>query len=240
MSKQIFINLKLNPNSKNTLQYLSDISDLRKKFNYVIFVNYLYIINSLKFENNYIQIGAQSGYWVDNGNFTSKVSIDLIASENIKWIILGHCEDIKYNYINLKELKLQINKAVEKDMNVVLCFGDEIFNSKIEERISFLIDKLLSLDILNLNPKQIILAYEPIFAIGGNYNVDVNEINTIISQIKDYFLSNYKINFSFVYGGSVNSTNFNNLYNLPCLDGVLIGSYAWNIDNIKNIEENYE
>ena len=135
MSKQIFINLKLNPNSKNTLQYLSNISDLRKKFNYVIFVNYLYIINSLKFENNYIQIGAQSGYWVDNGNFTSKVSIDLIASENIKWIILGHFEDIKYNYINLKELKLQINKAVEKDMNVVLCFGDEIFNSKIEERI---------------------------------------------------------------------------------------------------------
>lgn len=240
MNKNIYINLKMNKNSKETMEFLSNLKEMDKKFNYVIFVNYLNLINAKKFSSNQISIGAQSGYWIDNGNYTSQISIKQIADENIEWIMLGHSEDIKYNNLSIENINNQIQKAIENNLKIVLCFGDETYESNIVKRINILVEKLLKLKINEIDLSNIVLAYEPIFAIGGDYQVNVNEIIEIITNIKEYFFSNFGINLSIIYGGSVNNKNFNSLYNSKILDGVLIGSYAWNIENICQIEEDYE
>ncbi len=240
MNKKIFINLKLNKDSKNTINYIYSLANLNMNFDFVVFVNYLYLINSLKYQNKHLQIGSQSGYWKDYGNYTSKVSIDLLASENVNWILLGHCEDVKFNNLNVDDIYNQLKISNDKSMNIVLCFGDEQYCDDINQRIKILINKIQSFNIFEFNLDKLIFAYEPIFAIGGYYNVNVNEIGYIISELKKYFYNSKKINLKFIYGGSVNASNFNDLYNLECLDGVLIGSFAWKIDNLKIIKENYE
>lgn len=240
MYKKIFINFKMNKNSDEIYQYLSQLSTLKNRFQYVIFVNYLNLLIAKKFENDSIKIGAQSGYWIDNGNYTSKVSIKQISDENIKWILLGHCEDIKFNKLSNEDLKLQLSKAIELNFNIVFCFGDENYNNNIDSRIKYLINKLLNIGINTFNYHNIILAYEPIFSIGGNHPVIISEIQYIIGKIKEYFMEHYNINFKIIYGGSVNSSNFDNIYNSEIIDGVLIGSFAWEIKNICEIEKKYE
>lgn len=240
MSKKIFINFKMNKNSSETKEYLSQLSEINSIFSYVVFVNYLNLIDSRKYENSFLNIGAQSGYWVDKGNFTSKISIKQIHDENIKWILLGHCEDVKYNNLTDSDINLQIKKAYELDFNIVLCFGDEKYDNNINNRVQYLIDKILQFNLEKYNIEKITLAYEPIFAIGGSYNVNKDEIEFIIKTIKDYFNNKFSLKLSIIYGGSVNSTNFNLIYKSNIIDGVLIGSFAWDINNIKELENSYE
>lgn len=240
MSKNIYINLKMNKNSVETTKFLSNLEKMDKKFNYVVFVNYLNLISAKKFLSKQISIGAQSGYWIDNGNYTSQISIKQIADENIKWILLGHSEDIKYNNLSIENINNQVQKSIDNNLKIVLCFGDETYEPNVKQRTKILIEKLLKLKINKIDLSNIVLAYEPIFAIGGTYIVNVNEIIEIITNIREYFFLYFNIKLTIVYGGSVNNKNFNPLYNSEILDGVLIGSYAWNIENIEEIEENYE
>ncbi len=235
MNKKIFINLKTNKNSVELLNYLTEINNL-KNFKCVLFVNFMYLLLAKKYSNNNIQIGSQSGFWIDSGNYTSQVSLKQINDEGIKWVLLGHCEDVKYNHLTLEQLKLQLEKSIDLNYNIVFCFGELNKIDNFGDRINYLINYLEQINIYKYLNNNFYLAYEPVYLIGGKGQININEIRDIVINIKKYFMNKYNLNINLIYGGSVNNTNIDSLNNINELDGFLIGSYAWSIDNLKFIK----
>jgi len=244
MKKLIVFNWKLNPASLKEAQKILNVlkiknpqSRLRRGFDgqvkadIVICPPFVYLPISLSFIVNRpsLKLGSQDVFWEDAGAFTGEISPKMLKNLGVKYVIIGHSERREY----LKETDEMINKkikaALKSGLKVILCVGENLLirKKKIESVKNFIKNQLKK--DLNKIQDSLIVAYEPIWAIGtGNYCKPKDAVE-IIKYIKKI------INSKVIYGGSVNSKNISDYLNEKEIDGVLVGGASVNLKELKEI-----
>ncbi len=213
-------------NHKNKLTYnelkkytnrLKNIDTSKVKF--IVCPSLPYIYNFIDYELCSQDISQYEE--VITGETTGKQLKELL----IKYVLIGHAERRKYLKENNEVLIRKIKMANKNDIKVIYCVTEEESDldsakRKIKEYI----------DSVNLYLKDdAIIAYEPIWAIGNDLELDYNYINEIISYIKE--LTNKEV----IYGGSVNEKNIDNFINNPQIEGFLISNSGLDLDKLSQI-----
>ena len=183
-----------------------------------------------KFKKSSIEVGAQNcnenEYY---GAFTGQLNSTMLKGVGAKYVILGHSE-----IRNLGETDDMINKkiksAIKSGLKIIFCIGETIIEKRKKVTKKILLKQIKKgLNKVN-NKKKILIAYEPVWAIGSGLIPKDTELFETINFIKSR-VKGAKV----LYGGSVNSKNINNLKNIDNIDGFLIGGASQNSNNLIDI-----
>ena len=185
-----------------------------------------------------IMIGAQDTHEKESGAYTGSISSQMLSDLGAGYVIIGHSERRQYFGENVKLLADKIIAAQKADLKVIFCIGE--LKNEIKNRKSVLRKQLKSLP-KKPNYKNIIIAYEPVWAIGTGLIPSFDEINSIHLSIRDILKYDLKFskNVSILYGGSVNPKNASNILSLENVDGALVGGASLNSKDFSNIIDYY-
>ncbi len=184
-------------------------------------------------KNTKIEVGAQNCHHQDNyGAETGSVNAKMVKGVGAKYVILGHSENREKGESD-KLINQKIKTALKNKLKVIFCIGEKIKDKRNKKTKSVLSKQIkLGLKGVKLND-NIIIAYEPVWAIGSGMIPKSYELLNAIDFIKSRFKQNLKI----LYGGSVNDKNINELKTIHNIDGFLVGGASQNskkfIDIIK-------
>ena len=157
-----------------------------------------------------------------------------LASYNVKYCLVGHSErrifkkEINIDFIN------KITEAINNGISVIYCIGETI-QEKNNNQTKEVLDRQISEVLNNVELKDIIIAYEPVWAIGSGKVPTNMEIEDNIKYIKEIIREKYDLNMPVLYGGSVNKDNIKTLVNLKNVDGFLVGGASLDISAIEEI-----
>lgn len=184
-----------------------------------------------------IILGAQDVFWEDSGAYTGEISPAVLEDLDCQYVIVGHSE----RRHNLGETDEMVNKKVkaclEGDLTPIICVGETLEDRR-ENRADnvVLLQVRKALDGVNLlENDQIVIAYEPIWAIGTGEPIEPQEAEYMFDLIRQNLLDLLpltKVNNSvrLVYGGSINDKNINEFIGLNLLNGFLVGNASLDID----------
>jgi len=194
------------------------------------YVNLFQAYNVLK--GNDIEVIAQNMHQEAKGAYTGEISAQMLKSVGVKTVILGHSERRAYFGETDELLAAKVNTALANDMEIVFCFGEELHDRKAGNHFS-LVESQLSNALFHLNKenwKNIVLAYEPVWAIGTGETASpeqAQEMHAFIRKtISDKFGSEVGTEVSILYGGSVKPANAAEIFAKEDVDGGLIGGAA--------------
>ena len=163
----------------------------------------------------------------------------MIKEIGCKYVLLGHSERRLFHSENKKILKAKIINAISNRLKIIYCVGEQLKDYKKSNTKNVIKSQILSLFSEEINFKNIIIAYEPVWAIGTKKTPTVKEINSVHEYIKNLFLKVYKIkNICVLYGGSVNFNNSKEIFSAKYVDGGLIGGASLKADEFKKIYDN--
>ncbi|HPC38854.1 MAG TPA: triose-phosphate isomerase [Exilispira sp.] len=240
------MNLTLNEAKELTQRLVNEIRE--PKDDIAIFPPFIYIPAVYEIcKDSPIKVGAQNCYYKDKGAFTGEVSISMLSDMNLKYVICGHSERRTYFNETDELIYLKVKAAIEKGIVPIVCVGEtleERENLKHIEKVSAQIEYIFSRISFNDNledSEKIVIAYEPIWAIGTGKNAtpkDAYEMHKMIRKTIEKFVgSNFANSIRILYGGSVNTENIDDLMNVSQVDGVLVGGASLNFDSFKRIIE---
>jgi|CZCB01.1.fsa_nt_gi triosephosphate isomerase len=234
--KMVVGNHKMSMTLEDVSVYLKKINNITSS-NVVICPTSIYIPYFLKHK---YQVGIQNTAFTSEGAYTGEISPKQAASMHIKYTILGHSE----RRISFKESDLDINKkiheAIKYNMKVIFCIGETS-----EERNLLKTDQVLKRQLVNglkdideTMYDNIIIAYEPVWAIGTNITPTNKEIKDAVDYIKmiiNKILGENQIRV--LYGGSVNEKNIKELNKIDNLSGFLVGGASTDAEKFLKIVE---
>ena len=229
MNKKIILNHKSYLNYEEILNYKEKIEKIKCKEEIIIFPSLIYL--SL-FKNSKYEIGAQNFYSYNYGSYTGEINLESLKYLNIKYTLVGHSERIKFKLYDKKQIKEKLYISLNANFKTILCVGEM---NKVENAFGY-IKKQLNYYLKNISSsliKNLSIAYEPSWAIGGKNSLEFKKIAAIIEKIKKYFNKKYDINIEVYYGGSVNEDSIKSIIEVS--DGVLIGKISSDISKIKDI-----
>lgn len=227
MNKLLVCNMKMNLNKKDIDSYLEKLKD--KDLSNVIFCpTSIYLPYFIK---NNLNVGIQNISRFESGSHTGQISIKQISSLNIKYAIVGHSETNN----DLKEINEKVNLCSKYNIVPIICLGEKE-QENIDKTKDFL-EKSLNIILKDTDLNKVILAYEPVWMIGTNNNINTDTLHEIITFLKK-LVQKYKVyDIMILYGGSVNKYNIKDILNIPNIDGVLIGNASTDIDHFLEILE---
>ncbi len=168
---------------------------------------------------NYLNIASQNIHWEDKGAFTAEISSTMLIEHNVKYTIVGHSEPRKY----FSESDEQINKravfAQSSGLTPIVCVG-ETLQQRERGEANRVITRQVEQGLENTDPSNLIVAYEPIWAIGTGKTCEASDANKICSLIRKLIGFNDVI---IQYGGSVKPNNIDEIMSMSDIDGVLVG-----------------
>lgn len=249
MKSLIVANWKMNPQTPQGAKLLFNSvkkgTKNIKNIEIVICPPFIYLLN-IKYKISNIKLGAQDCFWEQKGAFTGEISPLMLKSLNCQYVIIGHSERKRY----FKETDEMINKKIRSVLGAklkpIFCIGetkDERKKSKTKNILKSQIKKGLN-KISQKEIKNIIIAYEPIWAIGTGKACKTKDLSEIILIIRKIIANLYNNSSAkkipILYGGSVNSKNAQDYIKESQATGLLIGGASLNykefIKIIKNIE----
>ena len=187
--------------------------------------------------NDQISLGAQDCSGHSHGSYTGEVSAEILKDSGCSYVILGHSERRLYHYETCEQVLNKANQALKNALTPIICIGEtkEEREKGITKKI--IIEHLEKTIPKNFYDKNIIIAYEPRWAIGTKINLNIAEIKEIIKYINNYINSAFSFENKplILYGGSVSPKNFSEIYAIEGVDGILLGSYSLNIEDFKII-----
>lgn len=192
-----------------------------------IYLNY----SSGKVKNSFL--GAQDCSKYNNGAYTGEISVSMIKENNCNFCIIGHSERRQFFNETSLDIKIKAENLIKNKINPIICIGETL-----EEKNRGITEIVLKKQIVDSLPsnslnESLIIAYEPIWAIGTGLIPSFDEINKVHSYIKSQ-ISNFE-NYKILYGGSVNSSNSNDIINLAYVDGVLVGGASIDVNEFNKI-----
>ena len=210
-----------------------------KKFQVIICPPYTLLSNFVNVGTN-IKFGGQDCHHLNEGAYTGSISAKMLKSIGCKYVIVGHSERREYQNEKTKELNLKIQIAMKNNLKVVYCIGESLNQIKIRNRV--LRNQISTLP-KDINTKNLIIAYEPVWAIGTGKTPSLKEINKIHGDIRNLLTKkigeNYSKSISILYGGSVNSSNAENILGLDQVDGALVGGASLKSKEFCKIIDSY-
>ena len=168
---------------------------------------------------NYLDIASQNIHWEEQGAFTAEISPKMLIEHKVKYAIVGHSEPRKY----FSESDDQINKravfAQSSGLTPIVCVG-ETLEQRERGEADRVITRQVEQGLENTDPSNLIVAYEPIWAIGTGKTCEAIDANKICSLIRGLIGFNDVI---IQYGGSVKPSNIDEIMSMSDIDGVLVG-----------------
>jgi len=220
---------------------------LKSKFNdninVVLAPSFLHLYKVSKMTSSFknITTSAQDCSSSTSNSLTGGVSVEMISSCGVKFVIIGHSERrSNFNETNI-QLQAKVNMAISNKLNVIFCCGENIEKRKNNSYFDFLKNQITE-GIFHLNAKQfsnVVIAYEPIWAIGSGNTASSFQAQEVHEFIRDLIKIRYNetvaSNTSILYGGSCNNINAKELFSQKDIDGGLIGGASLSADNFVSI-----
>lgn len=233
-------NWKMNKNCEETQVLLAElIQKVPQNDTKIIvaptFVNLSQAVNQLK--NTKIEVAAQNMSQFESGAYTGEISADMLTNISVKTVILGHSERRAYFHETDSILAYKVDTALKHDMTIIFCFGEELKDRQNKQEFNVVENQLRDglFHISNDAWANIILAYEPVWAIGTGETAtpeQAQEMHEFIREtVRTRFGSDIAEDVSILYGGSVKPDNAKEIFGKPDVDGGLIGGAALKADD---------
>ena len=230
--KIIACNWKMNLTLNDSIELSSNIMQFCNMPEIILLPSYVHLTSVSKIisESN-LGLGAQNISDYKSGSHTGEISANQISDIGCKYVIIGHSERRLNNFESAEIIKAKIAQALDSNLKIILCIGEsaEHFNSGISQE--YVLKQITQVIPNSESYKNIILAYEPIWAIGSGLTPEANIIENMADAIRDH--SNWQG--QILYGGSVNEQNISWLNKIDSIDGFLIGAASTKFDELRSI-----
>ena len=245
-SKIVAGNWKMNNDNKETKNLVKGIRKSIKRLSLdntrVIvaptFVNLTTAVKRAK--KSHVEVVAQNMHQAKSGAFTGEVSAQMLKSVGINTVILGHSERRSLFGETDAILTEKVNAALENGLEIIFCFGELLEERKSENHFKVVesqLSTLFHLDAMSWN--QIILAYEPVWAIGTGETATPDQAQEMHAFIRKLLTEKYNTavaeNTSILYGGSVKPANAEEIFSKKDVDGGLIGGASLKVEDFTAI-----
>ena len=242
--KVIAGNWKMNKLPNEAIQFIEELTPLVKdtENEVILCVPYTDLFYSLlTVQNTNIKIGAQNMHFEEKGAYTGEVSPNMLKSIGVQYVIIGHSERRQYFNETDESVNKKVKAALANGLKPIVCVGETLEQreaGKAEEIITT--QTALALEgLTNEQVKDIIIAYEPIWAIGTGKTATSEDANCSIKAIRNKICQIYGQNVSesiiIQYGGSVKSTNCQELFTMSDIDGGLVGGASLDAEEFSKI-----
>lgn len=239
-------NWKMNNNASQTSELINELKE--KLYNLDIstriiisptFVNLNAAKNST--EGSVIEVAAQNMHQAANGAYTGEISASMLTNIGIESVILGHSERRTYFGENDAQLAQKVDTALANKMEVIFCFGELLEDRKSGNHFS-VVESQLKNALFHLDASawsSIVLAYEPVWAIGTGETASPEQAQEMHAFIRDLVKEQYNNdvaqNVSILYGGSVKPSNAVEIFSKEDVDGGLIGGASLKAEDFTEI-----
>lgn len=244
MKKLIYGNFKMNTTLKDIENYTETFLPkvVNSKNEIAIFPPFTNLMFAKqKLTNSKILLGAQNVSSETSGAYTGEVSACMLKSVGVNVVIVGHSERRKIFLEKNELINKKIKEALSQGLKVVLCVGEtktERTNNKYKQVVAKQIAEGLK-GLYENELKNIIVAYEPIWAIGTGMVPNAKQIEEVATAIREEISNEYSINASknikILYGGSVNSSNAKQFAYVTGINGLLVGGASLNTEEFAKI-----
>ena len=233
MRKQIVAgNWKMNKTESETTQFIEELKkqDLKSDVEVFIAPTFVNLSAAVKMtKDSGIHVSAQNMHQSASGAFTGEISSTMLLDIGVQHVILGHSERRAYFGETDELLKEKVQAALKAGLRIIFCFGEELDDRKSETQFD-VVKKQLSAALFDLDATQwqkIVLAYEPVWAIGTGETASPEQAQEMHAFIRSLILENYDSScadaVSILYGGSVKPANATEIFAQTDVDGGLIG-----------------
>ncbi|MBQ8913707.1 MAG: triose-phosphate isomerase [Lachnospiraceae bacterium] len=198
------------------------------------------VVEAVKGSN--VQVGAENMYFEDKGAYTGETSAEMLVDAGVKYVIIGHSERRDYFKEDDELLNKKVKKAFEAGLTPILCCGESLEQRELGVTMDWIRLQIKSdlKDITADQVKELVIAYEPIWAIGTGKTATTEQAEEVCKGIRECIAEIYDAATAdavrIQYGGSVNAGNASELFAQPDIDGGLVGGASLKADfgNIVN------
>jgi triosephosphate isomerase len=234
MSRQKLImgNWKMNGDKATLHALIQHIKAIKPypKSEVIVFPPYVYLEKAAwELRNSEIQWGGQNVSQYDNGAYTGEISASMLADMGCQYVLLGHSERRQLMGETDEMIGHKFIKAVHSGLKPVLCVGEtqeEHLAHRTEQIVLAQLESVLNLRAVAEFLPQMVVAYEPVWAIGTGLTATPLEAQKVHSMLREALREKSNAlaeHVPIVYGGSVKSSNAKHLFEMPDIDGALIG-----------------
>ena len=242
--KVIAGNWKMNMLPNEAIDFIQGLSEKVKgtENEVVLCVPYTDIFYSvMNAQDTNIKIGAQNMHWEEKGAYTGEVSAEMLKSVGVEYVIIGHSERRQYFAETDETVNKKLKKALAVGLKPIVCVGE-----KLEQREQVITMQIITsqtekaLEGLEASDvEKVIVAYEPIWAIGTGKTATKEDANEAVKQIREKIAEIYGQDTAngviIQYGGSVKASNAKELFEMSDIDGGLVGGASLKVEEFSNI-----
>ena len=231
-------NWKMNKTASQASEFLSSVaSRMDSKDEVVIFPPYLSVAAAVAaLKGTKVRVGVQNMHFEDAGAFTGEVSADMVLESGCEYVLIGHSERRKYFAETDETVNLKVKKALAKGLIPMVCVGEDL--DEREKDLTFdVIARQLRRGLEDVAPASVVIAYEPVWAIGTGKTATDEQAQEVCAFIRKSLseMGFDAAEISILYGGSVKGSNITSLMSMPDIDGALVGGAALTEDFINTI-----
>lgn len=188
-----------------------------------------------------IKIGAQNMHWEENGAYTGEISAKMLKCIGVEYVIIGHSERRQYFAETDETVNKKVKKALQEGLKPIVCVG-ETLEQREEGKTEEVISRQIEIGLEGLEEKDfetLLIAYEPIWAIGTGKTATSEQANETIRTIRKKVVEMYGnmagASVIIQYGGSVKASNAQELFTTSDIDGGLVGGASLKVDEFEKI-----
>ena len=217
-------NWKMHKNQAESLAFVqefkSEIQETKRDREIVICAPFTSLTSMSKhLHGSKIMLGSQNVHWSDEGAYTGEISGPMLTEIGVDYVIIGHSERRQYFGETDETVNLRLKAAQKYKLKPILCVGETKEQRDAGETENIIIAQLKE-DLIDIDQSNLVIAYEPIWAIGTGDTCASSEANRVIGIIRQQ-LDNKNV--SIQYGGSVKPANVDEIIGQPEIDGALVG-----------------
>ena len=194
-----------------------------------IFAQAPHLRSLVKRQGDFLRIGAQNMHFEEEGAYTGEISPVVIQSLGCKYVLLGHSERREYNNETNETVNLKLQAAFRHNLKPIMCVGESLATRDANQTKVFIATQVTEglQGLFAAQVKELVIAYEPIWAIGTGKTCEPDMANETIGQIRALVASLYDdavaASVRILYGGSVKPSNIKAIMSQSDIDGALVG-----------------
>lgn len=232
-------NWKMNMTPSQAVALCDELKDLVKSDDVdVVYcvpaIDIVPVVEAVKGTN--VEVGAENMYFEEKGAYTGEISAAMLVDAGVKYVIIGHSERRDYFKEDDALLNKKVKKAFEAGLTPILCCGETLEQREMGITLDWIRMQIKS-DLVGVSAEQVasmVIAYEPIWAIGTGKTATTEQAQEVCKAIRDCIAEIYDAATAdavrIQYGGSVNAGNAAELFAQPDIDGGLVGGASLKAD----------
>ena len=232
-------NWKMNMTPSQAVALCEELKDVVKSDNVdVVYcvpaIDIVPVVEAVKGTN--VEVGAENMYFEEKGAYTGEISAEMLVDAGVKYVIIGHSERRDYFKEDDALLNKKVKKAFEAGLTPILCCGETLEQREMGVTMDWIRLQIKSdlVDVTADQVKEMVIAYEPIWAIGTGKTATTEQAQEVCKGVRDCIAEMYDEATAeavrIQYGGSVNAANAAELFAQPDIDGGLVGGASLKVD----------